>query len=81
LFEKSKPKLFLELIEAVNEEGESPLWLALAWGRTRCAIFLAVSGADSRKRVRMKRIDEWFRAEQWSEWNEFLETGFHREAF
>jgi hypothetical protein len=31
--------------------------------------------------VRMKRIDEWFRAEQWSEWNEFLETGFHREAF
>jgi hypothetical protein len=80
-FEKSKPKLFLELIEAVNEEGESPLWLALAWGRTRCAIFLAVSGADSRKRVRMKRIDEWFRAEQWSEWNEFLEKGFHREAF
>jgi hypothetical protein len=76
---KSSRQFFLENLDAVNQNGETPLWQALACGRTRCAVFLAVSGADLRKQVRAEGIDEWFKGNQWRDWNEYLEKGLHQD--
>lgn len=77
---KSNRQFFLKNIDAVNQNGETPLWQAVAWGRTRCAIFLAVSGANLRLQVRSEGIDERFKGDQWKEWNEYLEKGLHRDT-